>query len=153
MEKLNGLDDEMEMDTVECDEEGKVIPIEEQKKKRRPFHYWTVSGTDHKMKLNTSMITRLENKYRTNIMNLLMGDEIPPLSVMLTVAQAAITPWEHKMSYEKVQVMFDAWLNEGGSQMKFYTEIIIPTMAVSGFFIQEQADSILKSLETEMGMM
>lgn len=152
MEKLNGLDEDIMEETEEKGSE-KVSSFEEEKKKRKPFHYWTVNGVDHKMKLTTAMVTKLENKYRRNLMNLVMGDEIPPLSIMLTVAQAAIAPWEHKVSYEKVQGLFDSWLDDGGDQLKFYSRIIIPTMAVSGFFTQDQAESIMKSWEMEMDLM
>ena len=63
MERLEGLDEEFQKEETE-----KVTSIEETKKKRPPFHYWEVAGVQHKMKLNTGMITKLENKYRTNIM-------------------------------------------------------------------------------------
>ncbi|MDD2960444.1 MAG: DUF6096 family protein [Lachnospiraceae bacterium] len=144
MQKLEGLDE----DLMQEEESEKVTSFEEEKKKRKPFHFWTVGEKDFKMKLNTSMITKLENKYRQNIITLVTENGIPPLSVMLTVAQAAIVPWEHKFSYEKVKKLFDAWVDEGGSQMKFYTDIIMPTLAVSGFFTPEQAESMLNSLET-----
>lgn len=79
MERLEGLDEEFQKEETE-----KVTSIEEAKKKRPPFHYWEVAGVQHKMKLNTGMITKLENKYRTNIMTLVTANDIPPLGVMLT---------------------------------------------------------------------
>lgn len=149
MERLEGLDTEINQENEE-----KVTSFEEAKKSRKAFHFWPVAGTEHKMKLNTSMITVLENKYRKNIMNVITGGDIPPLSVMLTVAQAAISPWEHGITYEKVKKMFDVWLEKDeGSQMKFYTDVILPTMAVSGFFTPEQAESIMNSLEESKDLM
>lgn len=97
MERLEGLDEEFQKEETE-----KVTSIEETKKKRPPFHYWEVAGVQHKMKLNTGMITKLENKYRTNIMTLVTANDIPPLGVMLTIAQAAIEPWEHGTTFDKV---------------------------------------------------
>lgn len=73
--------------------EEKVVNLEEQKKKRQPFAYWNVGGRSFKMKLKASGIGRLENKYRQNLMNMI--DDIPPLSVMLTIIQEAMSPWEH----------------------------------------------------------
>ena len=73
MERLEGLDEEFQKEETE-----KVTSIEETKKKRPPFHYWEVAGVQHKMKLNTGMITKLENKYRTNIMTLVTANDIPP---------------------------------------------------------------------------
>lgn len=99
------------------------------------------------------MIEILENKYKMNIMNLVAGSDIPPLSVMITVVQAAAAPWTHKLKYENVQKLYDKWTEDGGDQITFYTQIVMPTMVVSGFFPQDQADSIMKSLEEAKEMM
>lgn len=145
MERLEGLDEELQQEEERA--EDKVTSFEEVKKKRRPFHYWTVSGVDHKMKLTTNMIMKLENKYHTNVMNLVASDTVPPLSVLLTVAQAAIVPWEHGTKLEKVQELYDKYLEEGGSQIEFYRRIIMPTLAVSGFFTADQAETLLREME------
>jgi len=94
------------------------------------------------------MISKLENKYHQNLLNIVSEDGIPPLSVMLTIIQAAISPWEHGMDYKRVETLYDAWVeNDGGSQVKLLSSVIIPTMAVSGFFTPEQAESIMNSME------
>ena len=142
MERLEGLDEEFQKEETE-----KVTSIEEAKKKRPPFHYWEVAGVQHKMKLNTGMITKLENKYRTNIMTLVTANDIPPLGVMLTIAQAAIEPWEHGTTFNKVTNLYDEWLEEGGSQFDFMSKVIMPTMAVSGFFTPAMAESLMKDLD------
>lgn len=142
MERLEGLDEEFQKEETE-----KVTSIEETKKKRPPFHYWEVAGVQHKMKLNTGMITKLENKYRTNIMTLVTANDIPPLGVMLTIAQAAIEPWEHGTTFDKVTKLYDKWLEEGGSQFDFMSKVIMPTMAVSGFFTPAMAESLMKDLD------
>ena len=49
--------------------------------------------------------------------------------------------------------MYDKWNEDGGDQITFYTQIVMPTMVVSGFFPQDQADSIMKSLEEAEEMM
>ena len=99
------------------------------------------------MKLKTGMITKRENKYRTNIMTLVTANDIPPLGVMLTIAQAAIEPWEHGTTFDKVTNLYDKWLEEGGSQFDFMSKVIMPTMAVSGFFTPAMAESLMKDLE------
>ena len=143
MERLEGLDEEFQKEETE-----KVTSIEEAKKKRPPFHYWEVAGVQHKMKLNTGMITKLENKYRTNILTLVTANDIPPLGVMLTIAQAAIEPWEHGTTFDKVTKLYDKWLEEGGNQFNFMAKVIMPTMAVSGFFTPAMAEHYL-GLEVE----
>ena len=142
MERLEGLDEEFQKEETE-----KVTSIEETKKKRPPFHYWEVAGVQHKMKLNTGMITKLENKYRQNIMNLV--EDMPSLSVMLTIIQAAMEPWEHGIDYPDIQKIYDYWTEEGGNQVDLFEKVVIPTLVVSGFFPEKQAQSIMEELENQ----
>jgi hypothetical protein len=144
MSDLYGLDEEMQEDKVVSMEDGR----EAVKAKRKPFHYWEVGGKEYKLKLTTQMIGKLETKYRTNILTLVSDNGIPPLSVMLTVIQAAISPWEHGVSFQDVQKIYDQWLEGGGNQMELFSNIIMPTMAVSGFFTQKQAESMMESLKS-----
>lgn len=134
-ENLGGLDEVKET-------EEKVVEFE---KKRKPFHYWTVAGRDYKLKLQAGSIERVENKYHQNIINMI--DEIPPLSVMLTIIQAAMENWEHNMSYTKIKKLYDTWTEEGGDQFSLYTKIIIPTLVVSGFFSAEQVEDIEEEMK------
>lgn len=147
--ELNGLDEFEEI----SEEKTEVISIEEHKKKRKSFHFWEVNGRLYKMKLQTSMISKLENKYRKNLLNIISDEGIPPLSVMLTIAQAALIPWEHGIKYQDVEKIYDSWVeHDGGSQTDLLSNVIIPTMAVSGFFTPEQADSIMSSLDEAMNL-
>lgn len=142
-ENLCGLDDAMNVE----EQTDNVVSEEVFKKKRKAFHFWEVNGESHKMKLQTGMISKLENKYRQNLLNVVSSDGLPPLSVMLTIVQAALTPWEHGITYQKVEQLYDMWVEkDDGSQMKLLSHVVIPTMAVSGFFTQEQADSIVTSI-------
>lgn len=144
MNALGGLDEDM----VQDNERDNVTEMPAtDRKKRRPFHYWEVSDRTYKLKLTTSTIEKLENKYRTNILNLVSGGDIPPLSVMLTIIQAAIAPWEHGVSYADVKKLYDTWSESGGNQMDLFTNVLMPTLAVSGFFTQKQADSMMESLK------
>ena len=43
--------------------------------------------------------------------------------------------------------MYDKWLEEGGSQTEFLTKVILPTMAVSGFFTGSQRETVEKAVE------
>ena len=106
-EFTGGIDEEIGVE--EKEKSDKITSIEEKKPKRRPFHYWEVGDRRLSLKLNTRMIEILENKYKMNIMNLVAGGDIPPLSVMITVVQAAAAPWTHKLKYEDVQKLYDKW--------------------------------------------
>lgn len=145
MSGLYGLDNEM---NIEASNTGfEEVKQEPEKPKRKHFHYWRVSGKDYKLKLTTAMIGRLESKYRTNMLTLVSDGGIPPLSIMLTIIQAAIAPWEHGIAYQDVQKLYDRWLEEGGNQMELFTEVLMPTLAVSGFFTEKQAASMMENLK------
>lgn len=145
MEYTGGIDNELD----QPEETSKVIQLEDAKPKRRPFHYWKVGGRELKLKLKSGMIDKVESKYRQNIMTLMAGgDGIPPLSQMLTVLQAAAAPWEHDLSYAKIQALYDKWTEEeGGNQITLYSEVVMPTLAVSGFFTDAQAASMMEGMK------
>jgi len=144
MTKLGGMDEELNQ---EVGSEEKIVSIEEAKTKRRPFHYWEVGGQSLKLKLTTQMIEQLEKKYRKNILTLITEGDIPPLSTMLTILQAAMSPWNHGIAYEKVVKLYDSWFEDGGNQMALFTSVVMPTLAVSGFFTEKQAESMLNSMK------
>ena len=137
-----GFDEELEVK-----EEEKVVSLEE-RKKRRPFAYWEVGGQTYKMKLTTQNICRLEDKFKTSLLNVLFGaGSVPPLSVMLTITQAAMLPYNHKIKYEGVQALFDKYCEEGGTQMTFMTDVFMEIYKVSGFFTEDKAEEMDKRLE------
>lgn len=144
-ENLGGLDEEIQ-------ETEKVVSMEEKKKERKPFHFWEVDGRTYKLKLNTTMICKLENKYRCNISSLVVGEDIPPLAVMLTIIHAAMVPWEHGISYVNVQKLYEKWTEDGGNQQELYTKVLIPLMAVSGFFTEKQNQALMEAMEAEEEM-
>lgn len=146
MSELGGLDNEVTKDEID---NGNVTQFPDaEKKKRRPFHYWIVGEKEYKLKLTTQMIEKLENKYRSNMLSLVMDSGIPPLSIMLTIVQAAMAPWQHGVGYSDVKKIYSNWVDNGGDQMTFFSGIIMPTLAVSGFFTEKQAESLLESVES-----
>ena len=145
-----GLDEEMKTEETGV----AVISLENEKKKRQPFAYWNVGGRAYRLKLNTSTICRLEEKFKCNLMSLLSryGD-LPPLNVMLTIIQGAMLPWEHGIKYERVLQLFDQYQEEGGTQLTFLTDVVMPTYQVSGFFSQDQQESMDRKLEEVKSLM
>lgn len=127
---------------LEEEAEEKIVNLEE-KKKRKPFAYWEVNGQTYKMKLTTPNICRLEDKYKTNLLNLVFNaGNVPPLSIMLTITQAAMVPYHHKVSYADVQNLFDKYLEEGGTQATFVTDVFMEIYKVSGFFTEDQTEDL-----------
>lgn len=145
---MGGIDDYAD-EVIEETESKKIVSLEEERPKRKAFHYWKVGDREYKLKLTTAMIEKVEGKYRTtNLMNLISNEGLPALSVMLTIIQAAMSPWEHKLSYAKVQSIYDAYVDDGGNQMELLTKVVMPTLSVSGFFTDRVVESMQKELET-----
>lgn len=140
---LGGLDEEKNV----SEEETNKTEVNEEKK-RKAFCYWTVDGRDYRLKLKASNIEKLENKYKCNIMHLV--DDMPALSVMLTIVQAAMLPWEHGVKYDDILKLFDKYVDDGGSQIDLYKNVVIPTLAVSGFFTTKMAAEILEETDEEL---
>ena len=144
--RFGGLDQELN--------EGEAIAVvEPEKPKRKMFYEWMVGGDAYKMKLNTSTICILEEKFKHNLLDVVTSNGVPPLAHMLTIAQGAMAPWNHKMDYRTVQALFDKYVSEGGNQMDFYTEVIMQVMAVSGFFTDVQAQEITKKMQEASQML
>lgn len=136
-----GLDEEI---TEEKNEE-KVVEFE--KPKKRPFYVWEVGGERYRLKLDSTAVCRLEEKFGQNLLNVISMNGIPALGVMLTIVQSATVKYQHSLTFEKVQKLYDRYVEEGGNQMKLYTNVIMGIMAVSGFFTAEQAEAMKDKLE------
>lgn len=131
-------------------EENKVIEMP----KRKPFALWEVGGQSYKLKLKTSAIVELETKYKTNLMNIMGTGQggMPALSVMLDVAHAALKDWQHGITKNEVQSLFERYVEEGGSQLSFYMSVYMEIFAVSGFFSvnlsNQMAEAMTEAKET-----
>lgn len=58
-------------------------------------------------------------------------------------------PWEHGIDYPDIQKIYDSWTEEGGNQVDLFKKVVIPTLVVSGFFPEKQAQSIMEELENQ----
>lgn len=135
MAQLFGMDEEMEDDK-------KVESIENIKGRKKPFAYWKVGEEELKLKLTTAQICKLEEKYRTNLLSLLTGGDIPPLGIMLTVIQCAAAPWSHGIKLKNLQALFDSYVDEGGTQVTLFADVILDILIVSGFFTESQMEDV-----------
>lgn len=144
MESLGGLG----LENEELKEE--TATTFEEKKNRLPWHTWKVGEQEYKLKLTTANILKLEDKYRCNIANLIMADGTPPLSVMLTIIHAAMLPYHHKVSYADVQKIYEKWAEDKGNQQVLFGKVVMPIMAVSGFFTENQIQAMQQAIENEI---
>ena len=115
-------------------------------KARKPFQIWEVNEVQYKLKLKTSSIIQLEEKYKTSLINLIqVGENLPPLNIMLDITHSAMKDWNNGIKLKDVYELFDTYCDEGGSQLDFYQNIYIGIFTVSGFF----TTSIAKEMEAQ----
>ena len=147
---MQGIDDELGQEEMQEDvAREKVVDFSASKKKRKAFHIWEVGGNEYRLKLTASNICILEEKYKRNLLDLVSMGNIPPLNIMLTIFQAAMLPWHHKITYKTVQGIYEKYVEEGGSQTDLVSKVLMPTLSVSGFFSLEQAESMEEKLQEE----
>ena len=103
---------------------------------RKPFQIWEVNNVTYRLRLDTASVCELEQKYKTNLMNLMGTGNggMPALSVMLDVTYAAMKKYTHGIKKDEINSIFDDYISEGGSQLSFYTEIYMGIFTASGFF-------------------
>jgi len=119
--------------------------------KRIPYAVWKVGDEEYKLKLTTSAITKLEQEFKTNLLNILMNQSMPSLFVMLKITHSAMQKFNHGIKEKEVQELFDQYLEDGGSQTEFLTDVILPTFQASGFFSvgmeEKMKDQLLEAKE------
>lgn len=147
MEERYGFDEETveEKMAAENSSDGNGLAAVE-KPKRQPFAYWTVGGRDYRLKLTTDVICKLEEKFKRNLLSLLDAG-IPPLAMMLTITQAAMRKYHSGMKYTDVQNLFDRYCEEGGTQLTFFSDVLMQIYNVSGFFSEDQQKAMTQRLE------
>lgn len=114
---------------------------------RLPYLNWTVKEQDYKLKLSTSEVIRLEQKYKTNLINTLQGG-IPSLTVMLDILHASMTKYNANVKLKDVYDIYDDYLDDGGSQTSLLTDVVMEVFQVSGFFTQEMEETMSDKLES-----
>lgn len=128
-------------------EDQKIVDIASYQPKRKPYSVWEVADTEYKLRLTGSVIDKLEQKFKANLLNVLAADGLPPLSVMLTVIQAAMQQHQHGIKYRDVLELFDKYVDEGGDQTKLYADVVMDLLAVSGFFTPSEEEVLKENLK------
>lgn len=117
---------------------------------RKQFAIWEVAGEEYKLKLKTATLCSLEEKLGTNLMNVISDGGMPSLTVVLNIVHYAMKDYNSNIKYKDVQNLFDKYIEEGGSQAKFFTSVVLDIFKVSGFFSEAQAEKMEeKQLQAE----
>lgn len=117
----------------------------------QPWVSWKVKENEYKLKLKTSSIVELENKYKCNLMDIIDGT--PTLSTMLDIAHKAMMTYQHGIKEKDMMEIYDDYVEEGGSQTDFMVKVFIPIYQVSGFFSKTVAENMQTKMEEAAEML
>lgn len=108
--------------------------------KNLPYFVWSVGGRDYKLRLTAGAIVEVEQKIGS-VYKLFgafnEGDAmgtVPELQVMLLVVQKAMTKYEHGFQLQNVYDLYDEYVDEGGNQVAFFSDVFMGVFQASGFF-------------------
>ena len=121
---------------------------------RKPFAIWKVGEEEYKLKLTTSKITEVEERLKVGLMDV-MGTvrTLPPLKVMLTITHAAMQQFNSGIKERDVYEIFDKYIDEGGSQLDFFSNVFMEIYKVSGFFTPNQTEELTMGQEKAQELM
>lgn len=117
---------------------------------KKSFCEWTVDGQTYRLKLKTSDVVALENKLKKSLLDLLdvkTGMGLPTLTTMLTIVYYAMRSWQHNIKESDVMNIFDKYIEEGGSQIDFYVNVVLEVYVVSGFLSVKMAQTMSQALQ------
>ena len=72
---------------------------------------------------------------------------MPALKIMLTITHYAMKDYNANIKFKDVQNLFDKYVDEGGSQLEFFTKVIMDIYKVSGFFTESQTEMMEEKQE------
>nr|DAD83187.1 MAG TPA: tail assembly chaperone [Siphoviridae sp. ctImC2] len=104
-----------------------------------PYSIWKINDEKElKLRLSSHQATKVEEKIGMNLLKIFMpeaGEEftLPPLKVMLLLVHGALQKYENGYSIDDVYDLYDEYVDNGGDQATFMTEVLMPLFEVSGF--------------------
>lgn len=117
------------------------------------FATWKINDDEeYKLKLKTSAVCEVEKELGTSLLNAINSDGMPSLNVMLTIAHAAMKDWNANIKKKDIFDIFDRYIEAGGSQLEFFSIVIMDIYKVSGFFTEAQAEEMDKAQEKMVEM-
>lgn len=115
---------------------------------RKQFAIWKIGEEEYKLKLKASTICDLEEKIKMGLMDVLGNARtMPALTIMLTITHAAMKDWNNGIKRKDVDDLFDRYIEEGGSQLEFFSTVFMDIYNVSGFFTESQSEMMEENQE------
>ena len=114
---------------------------------RRPWLDWSVGGTEYHLKLTTSIIRKMEQQFKKSLLDAVLSEGIPPVSTVIIMLQGALQKYHHGITSEKVEVLMDTYLDEGGTLITLLQNVIYPLMHDAGFLTDAMLATITSTMD------
>jgi hypothetical protein len=106
------------------------------------YYDFKAGNKEYKLRLTTRSIVNLEKQLGCNPLMIFgpNGDQVPTISTMVVILHASLQAYEHGISMDKAYEIFDEYLEDGNSTVKF-TDVIFEIYKASGIMPKEVGDS------------
>ena len=113
---------------------------------RKPFAIWKVGDEEYKLKLKSSDICEAEEALGGSLINFIGSESgLPLLKNMMIITHYAMRSWNHSIKLNDVYDIYDKYIEEGGSQVDFFSSVYMDVYQVSGFFSKSQSKELEKT--------
>lgn len=101
---------------------------------------FSAGNKDYKLRLNIRNTVALEKVLGCNpLMIFGNGDRMPTISEMIAILHYSIQQYQHSITMNDTQDIFEEWLNDGNTPTDFI-QVIIDIYKVSGIIAREDAE-------------
>lgn len=99
---------------------------------------FAANGKEYKLRLNTRQTIVLEKQLGCNPLTIFgNGDTIPTVTTMVSILHCALQQYQHNITLDKTQDIFDEWLEDGNTATDFLP-VIIDIYKVSGLMKNDE---------------
>jgi hypothetical protein len=99
----------------------------------------TAGDKTYKLRLSTRNIVTLENAIKCNPLSIFgSGDEIPPITTMVTILWSSLQQYQHGISLNDAYDIFDEYLKD--HTMTDFIPVILDIYKVSGLVAKDKED-------------
>lgn len=101
---------------------------------------FTAGGKEYKLRMNIRNTVALEKLLGCNpLMIFGTGDRIPTITEMINVLHFSLQQYQHGITLNDTQDIFEAWLEDGNTPTDFI-QVIIDIYKVSGIIANDKAE-------------